>query len=96
MAILSFLVPMVLCSHGIPSQHFHSPCSVPVTIVTTTSNHNNNDVISITLSSITCSTDALYHVLSTENNAAHSDPTTGVPWSHCSLECNSVQKDLKK
>ena len=79
MVILSSLVPVVLCCHGIPFQHYHSPYNVPVTMVTT-SNDNNNDVISITLSPVTCSTNALYHMLSAENRAAQNGPTGGVPW----------------
>ena len=79
MVILSSLVPAVLCCHGIPFQHCHSPYNVPVTMVTA-SNDNNNDVVSITLFPVTCSTDALYHTLSAENKAAQNDPTRGVPW----------------
>ena len=82
MAILSSLVSMVLCCHGIPFQHYHNPCSVPVTMVTT-SNHNNNNVILVTWSPVTCSTNALYQMLSAENRAAQSDPTRGVPWGYC-------------
>lgn len=61
MAILSSSVSMVLCCHGIPIQHFHNPCSAPVTMVTT-SNHNNNHIISVTLSLVIYSTNALYQL----------------------------------
>ena len=80
MAILSSLVPTLLYCHEIPFQHFHNPYIVPVTMVTTSNNHN--DVISITLSPVTCSTNALYHILSAENKAAQNDPTKGIARGH--------------